>query len=71
VPHKDVILDRHAFTDKSVAGNLARFPDTGILLNLDECTDLGFVANLAPIQVDEFRKPDTAPELDIVGYAVE
>ena len=60
-----VILDGHAFADEGVAGDLAPPANAGILLNLDEGADLGFVADLAAIEIDELRKLDVFPELHV------
>jgi hypothetical protein len=38
-----------------VTGDLATLADKGILLNLNERTNLGFVANFTAIKVDETR----------------
>src|SRR5438309_4489262 len=62
---EDVILDRHAFTDEGVARNLAPPADLRILLDLDERSDLRFVADLAAVQVDELRELDVLPQLDV------
>ena len=58
---EDVVLDRHAFTDEGVARNLAPPADLCILLDLDERSDLRFVADLAAVQVDELRELDVLP----------
>jgi hypothetical protein len=36
-----------------MAGNLAVLTDGGIFLNLYECPDLGVVANLATVEINE------------------
>jgi hypothetical protein len=41
-----------------VAGNFAAPADRGVLLNLDERANLGFIADFAAIQIDEFGKLD-------------
>ena len=53
VADENVVFDRHALADKRVAGNLAAAAHAGIFLDLDERADLGFVADLAAVQVDE------------------
>ena len=53
---EDVVFDVHSFANKSMAGNLAVPADAGVFLNLDERADLCFVADLASIEIDEFRK---------------
>ncbi len=55
VAYEDVVFDQHTFADKAVARDLAVLPYLRVLLNLDERADLGLVANLAAIQVDELR----------------
>ena len=54
VPDKDLVLDRDPFTDERVARYLASPADFGILLNLNECSNVGLISNLATVEVDEF-----------------
>ena len=63
--NEDVVLNRDAFADERMARDLAAPPDTRILLNLDEGADLGFVADLAAVKIDELRKFDGLAELYI------
>jgi hypothetical protein len=60
-----VVLDRDAFADESVAGDLAAPADRGVLLNLDERPNPGFVSDGAPVQVDEFSETDVLAEPDV------
>jgi len=53
-----VIFDVHPSQDKSVAGNLAAAATRAFFLDLDKCADLGVVADLASVQVDELGKLD-------------
>src|SRR5262249_36041550 len=68
VAHKHLIVDLHAFADEAVGLNLAPFSDACAALNLDERPDPGLVANLAPVQVDEGRKPDLRTKLNIWSH---
>jgi hypothetical protein len=65
VTDEGVILDGHALADERVTGDLAAPPDGRVLLNLDEGADLGFVADRAPVQIDEFTQPDALTEPDV------
>ena len=46
-------------------------PDFRVLLDLDECADLGFVADLAAVQIDELRQLDVFAQLDVGRNASE
>jgi len=48
-----------------VAGDFAVAPDLRVLLDLDKRADLGVIANLAAVQVDERREFDVLPKFDI------
>src|SRR5580704_297159 len=52
---KDVVFNGHAFTDEGVARYLAALADARVLLDFDERSNLGFVANFASIKIDELR----------------
>ena len=54
VADEDVIFDHDPFADKSVTGNLAALANRGVLLNLDESTDLRLVAYFTSVEIDEF-----------------
>src|SRR5258705_3747314 len=58
------VLDGDAFTDESVARNLAPPANLRVLLDLDERADLRFVADLTAVQVDELSERDVASKLD-------
>jgi hypothetical protein len=68
---EDVVLDHDPFANEGVTGNLATFSDGRVFLDLDERTNLGFVADLASVQVDELRQPHISAQLNIVGNTVE
>jgi hypothetical protein len=70
VPDKHIVLNDDAFTDKGVAGDFAVFANTGILLDFHKRTDFCFVSDHASVQIDEFRKSDVFPELNVVRDAV-
>lgn len=71
VTDKDVLFNLHSFADKRVARNLAPRPDSRVFLNLNECADLGLIADFTAVQVDEPREFDAFAELDIRRDAVE
>jgi hypothetical protein len=50
-----------------MARNLAALPDRCVFLDFDKGTDLGFVADFAAVQVDEFREPDVLSKLHVIG----
>ena len=62
---EDVVLDRHAFADERMTRDFAAPADRRVLLNFDECPDLGLVANGTAIQVDELAKGDARTETDV------
>src|SRR6266849_1932459 len=66
-----VVLDRDAFANEAMAGDLAVLSDCCILLNLNKCSDFRVVADLAAIKVDELGKADVLAELYIRGDAQE
>ena len=68
VADEDIILDGYALTDERVTGNLASSADDGVLLNLDEGSDFGFVADLASIQIDELGQLDMLPQFHVWGH---
>ena len=53
-----------------MAGNLAAFSDTRVLLDLNEGADPCLVPDLAAVEIDELRKPYVLPQLHIAGNAV-
>ena len=44
---------------------LQRLPIAGVLLDLDKRADLGFVADLATVEVDELGELDVSPKLHV------
>jgi len=48
-----LLIDDDAFTYEGVRGDLAPGTDLRVLLNLDECADLGVVADSASVQVNQ------------------
>jgi hypothetical protein len=52
--NEDVVLNQDALADKGMAGYLTALADAGVLLDFDERTDLGFIPDLASVQIDEF-----------------
>src|ERR1019366_2803972 len=65
VPDEDVVLNGYAFADEGVAGDLAVAPHPGVLLDLDKRADLGVIAHLAAVQVDEPGELDVLTQLDV------
>lgn len=53
VADEDVVFDSHALAQKRVRRYLASTADLDSFLDLDECTDARFVADLASVGVDE------------------
>ena len=60
--YEDVVPYRDAFADERVARNLAAPAHFCIFLDLDECADLRFAADLASVQIDEFPERHAPPE---------
>ena len=50
---EDLVLDRHAFADEGVGGDLAANADMAVLLDLDEGADLRSVTDRTPVQIHE------------------
>lgn len=48
-----IIFYGYTFTDKRVRRNLAPPADERVLLNFDECSNFGFIADRAAIKVDQ------------------
>ena len=65
MPNENIVFNRDAFADERVARYLASAPNLGVFLNLDEGSDFRFFADLAAIQIDEFRELDVFAELYI------
>jgi len=69
VADEDAVFDHNSRADEAVTGYFAALADARLLLNFDERADASIVANLASIEIDEWREPDILAELDIVGDA--
>lgn len=65
VADEDFVFDRHSFADKTVAGDFTVATDARVLLNLNERTNPGAVADLTTVKVDEVMDNNVAAELDI------
>src|SRR5580704_14031115 len=61
---KNVIFNVYALADECVARNLAPASDPCVLLDLDECPNLGFVPNFATVEIYELRELYVFTELD-------
>src|SRR5262249_59221391 len=59
-----------ALADEGVAGDLAAASDRRALLDFDEGADLGLVADLAAVEIDEARQLDVLPEFHVGSDAV-
>jgi hypothetical protein len=68
VTNEDFILDRHAFANERMAGDLTIAPDPGILLDLHEGSDLRVIANLTPVQVYEISQFHVPAQLHVRGH---
>lgn len=51
VPDEYLVLDRHAFADEAVTGDLTTSPDHGVFLDLDKGANARVVADLTPVQI--------------------
>src|ERR1041385_5867622 len=65
VPDEDLVFDRHTFADEAMTGDFAVAADTGTLLDLDEGSHAGAVADFAPIEVYEIMNDYIASEFYI------
>ena len=63
--YEHVVLNDDAFTNKAVAGYLASISDAGILLDLDECADLGLISDFAAVEIYELREPHILAQLHV------
>src|ERR1019366_6402140 len=54
--NKNLVFNRHAFTDKGMTGDFAFLADFGIFLNFNERPNLRIVSHFATVEVDELRK---------------
>src|SRR6476659_3583094 len=68
VPNENAFFNGDAFANECMAGDFAPRPDTCAFLDLNERTDLRFIANLAPVKINESADPNIAPELYVGGY---
>ena len=62
---ENIVLNRDAFADKRMTGNLAAPSHFGVFLNFDERSNLRFITDLASVQVDEFGEPDSLSQFHI------
>ncbi len=65
---KHFVFDSDAFTDESVALNLAVFADESVFLYFDERSDFGSVVDVTAVEVDEVVENDIFSKLNIFGY---
>ena len=54
-----------AFTDEGVARNLAALAHGCVLLDFDECADLGLIADFAAVKIDELGELDVSSQLHV------
>lgn len=50
--HENIIFDGDAFANEGMRGNLASASNGGVLLNLEEGSDIGIVAYGGALEVD-------------------
>lgn len=62
VPDKDLVFNGHAFANETVRRDFTMAAHTRALLNLNERSDAGSVANLAAVQIYEVINFDILPE---------
>ena len=65
VPDEDFVLDRHAFANKGVTGNLAVSSYEDAFLDFHERADFGVIANLTTVEIDEVIDDYALTELDV------
>src|ERR1700693_4387359 len=70
VTNKHVVLDRDAFANEAMAGDLAILSDSRILLNLNKSPNFRVVTDFATIKIDELRQFDVLTKFDVGGNAV-
>ena len=68
VPNENALFNGDAFANECVAGDFAPRPDTRAFLDFNERTDFGFIADLAPVKINESADPYIAPELYVRRY---
>jgi len=68
VPNENAFFNGDAFANECVAGDFAPRPDTCAFLDFNERTDLRFIADLAPVEIDESANANIAPELYVRRY---
>ena len=68
---ENVVFDIHAFADEGVAWVHPSFSDPYIFLDFDKSPNCAAIANLAAIQIDEFRETNILPKLYVRSYANE
>src|SRR3954447_1753116 len=68
VPNENAFFNNHAFANECVAGDFAPRPDTRAFLDFNERTDFRFIADLAPVKINESADLNIAPELYVRGY---
>jgi hypothetical protein len=70
MPDEHVVLDEDALTNECVTGYLAAFSNDRVFLDLDERPNLGLVADLTTIKIDELGQSNIAANADILSDAV-
>jgi hypothetical protein len=66
-----VVFDRDAFTNKTMAGDLAVLPDCCVLLDFDKGSDFRVLSDLAAIKVDEFGKLNSLSQFHVWSNRAE
>src|SRR5438876_11606772 len=62
VSNEDFVFDRHTFADETMTRDFAVAPDTCPLLDLDECSNAGAVADFAAVKIYKMMDDHIAPE---------
>src|SRR2546429_652397 len=62
VSNEDFVFDRHTFADETMTRDFAVAPDTCPLLDFDECSNAGAVADFAAVKIYKMIDDHIAPE---------
>jgi hypothetical protein len=65
--HKNLIFQRDALANESMARDLTPAANFRAFLNFDEGADLGFIPDFAAVEVDEAEDLDAFAEFDVWG----
>src|SRR6185369_2287373 len=65
VTDEDLVFDLHALADETMRRDFTVAAHAGVLLDFDERSNAGSVANLAAVKIYEVIDFDVAPEFDV------